>query len=367
MGRIATVLAVVLVLACGSRNDNPTPIPAPGASSVPPPELPPDPGRVERIAWRAGPPFPAPRDHHVTFVTSSAGGGGWVWVAGGTDYKTVFRDVWRMRLTPEGLPSAPWERAGELPEPRAGLSVTQTGAMVILTGGQDSTLTKRTEVWTAAIKADGVLGAWSVGPPLPSPRVHHASAFHEGYVFVIGGLEARTSVATVHRSKLGEDGVLGPWDSMPPMPRPRSHHAAVVHDGALWLVAGLDGNPAGENTPLSDVIRSPFGKDGALGPWTTVSTLPHAYGTHAAIEAGNALWLLGGVEDNARFVDVVLRAPFEGDKLGAWEMKEPLPNARSHVHQVPRFGGVVYSVGGSNRRVVTTDTWVGALQPKPSP
>ena len=189
MGRIATVLSVVLVLACGSRNDNPTPIPAPGAGSAPPPELPPDPGRVDRIAWRAGPPLPAPRDHHVTFVTSSAGGGGWVWVAGGTDYRIVFRDIWRMRLTPEGQPSAPWERAGELPEPRAGLSVTQTEAMVILTGGQDSTLTKRTEVWSAAIKSDGVLGAWSVAPPLPSPRFHHASAFHEGYVFVIGGLE----------------------------------------------------------------------------------------------------------------------------------------------------------------------------------
>jgi hypothetical protein len=151
------------------------------------------------------------------------------------------------------------------------------------------------------------------------------------------------------------------------MPRPRSHHAAVVHDGALWLVAGLDGNPAGQNTPLSDVIRSPFEKDGALGAWTTAGTLPHAYGTHAAIEAGNALWLLGGVEDNARFVDVVLRAPFEGDKVGAWEVKEPLPNARSHVHQVPQFGSVVYSVGGSNRRVVTTETWIGVLQPNATP
>lgn len=91
--------------------------------------------------------------------------------------------------------------------------------------------------------------------------------------------------------------------------------------------------------------------------------MDHAYATHATAVHGGALWLFGGVEDNARFVDVVLRAPFAADgKLGTWkQLAVGLPAARSHVHQVPVFQNRVYSAAGSNRRVVTPDVQVGTF------
>ena len=78
------------------------------------------------------------------------------------------------------------------------------------------------------------------------------------------------------------------------MPRPRSHHASLVHQGALYLVAGLDGNPAGANTPLNDVLRAPIQADGSLGAWATVSALDSAYATHAALVEGGYLYVVGG-------------------------------------------------------------------------
>ena len=91
--------------------------------------------------------------------------------------------------------------------------------------------------------------------------------------------------------------------------------------------------------------------------------MPNAYGTHATAVHDDAVWLFGGVEDNARFVDVVLRAPFTPDgKLGAWhKLTVGLPAARSHVHQVPVFRGRAYSAAGSNRRVVTPDIQIGTF------
>jgi N-acetylneuraminic acid mutarotase len=187
---------------------------------------------------------------------------------------------------------------------------------------------------------------------------------HDEWLYLTGGLEARESVPAVFRARVDRDGALGAWEKLPDLPRPRSHHAMVVHRGALYLIGGLDGNPAGANTPLDDVIRAEIRGDGTLGEWKEVSKLPHAYGTHASAVAADALWLFGGVEDNARFVNVVLRAPLaRNGSLGAWVPVEPgLPAARSHVHQVPVLDGRAYSVAGSNRRVVTGDVWYAALR-----
>ncbi len=314
------------------------------------------------LAWTAGPKLEQGRDHHVTFVTE-ARGGRWLHVNGGNTYRGVLQDGWRAPIARDGSVGA-WVAEDSLPAPRAGHSVVVADRHVVLTAGQTTGGTYITEVLTAEVRADGTLGAWSAQAPLPAPRFHHASVAHGGFVYVIGGLESQRSTATVFRGRLSRDGRIAAWETLAPLPRPRSHQGAFVHEGALYLAAGLDGNPAGEHEPLKDVVRARILPDGGLGEWETVSTLPHAYGTHASFAHGGFAYLLGGVEDNARFVDVVLRAPFQRDgTLGEWQqVEERLPLARSHVHQTPVAGGVVYTVGGSNRRQVNGEMYVGRFR-----
>ncbi len=309
--------------------------------------------REPALAWHEGPALPVGRDHHITFVTGDASHRT-LWVAGGTDYRRVLQDTWAAELASDGSVRQ-WREMGALPAARAGLGVASDGRTVVISGGQDSTMRKMTDVWTASVMPDGTLGPWRDAPPLRGARFHHAMVESNGWLYVTGGLEGRESVASVMRARLHRDGRLGEWEALPDLPRPRSHHAMVVRDGALYLVGGLDGNPAGENTPLDDVIAAEIRADGTLGPWREVSRLPHAYATHASVMADDALWLFGGVEDNARVVDVVLRAPFGSTgAIGDWSVVSPgLPAARSHVHQLPVVDGRVYSVGGSNRRVVS--------------
>lgn len=316
---------------------------------------------ADSLDWQKGPALETGRDHHVTFVTSHNGRAR-LWVAGGNDYRRVFGDVWSAQIERDGAVGK-WERADSLPMPRAGHAVATDQRVVIIAGGQDSTLKKTTELWFARVGNGGRLGEWTAGTSLPGPRFHHAMLLHNGWLYLVGGLEARESVASVYRARVGRDGNVGSWEKLPDLPRPRSHHAMLVHAGALYVVGGLDGNPAGTNTPLDDVLRAEINRDGTLGEWREVSRLPHAYATHASAAFGDALWLFGGVEDNARFVNVVLKAAIASDgSVGEWATVEPgLPAARSHVHQVPVFAGRAYSVGGSNRRVVTGDVYFAPL------
>jgi hypothetical protein len=313
------------------------------------------------IAWNAGDSLSGPRDHHAAFITQG-GGRAFLHVAGGNTYRSTLDDVWRAPIGGDGTIGA-WEPLAPLPSSRAGHSVIATDRVVIITGGQGPDRKNITETLVTPVASDGSLGPWTVGPSLPGPRFHHSMATHGRFVYVTGGLETATSVASVFRAELRPDGTLSEWTALGDMPTPRSHHASVVHDGALYLIAGLNGNPAAPHEPLRDVLRAPIHADGSLGAWATVSTLPHAYGTHSAFAHGGFVYLVGGVEDNARFSDAILRAPIESNgALGDWSrVGSSLPAARSHVHQTPVHQGRIYSVGGSARRQVTGHVWVGAL------
>ena len=316
---------------------------------------------ADSVAWLAGTPLPSGRDHHGTFITSR-GNDAWLWVVGGNDYRNVMADTWRARINADGSLGA-WQAGPGLPAKRAGMGVATNDRFVILSGGQDSALRKVTDVVVGRIKDDGTISEWIPAGALPAPRFHHASVIDGNYLYVVGGLERSTSVPTVLRGRIGADGTIAQWDSLTPLSHSRSHQAMFVHGRHIYMVGGLDGNPAGQNTPLADALRASIRPDGSLGEWEQLAKIDHAYGTHAASVYGNAVWLFGGVEDNARFVDVVLRAPLAADgTLGPWkQLAKGLPAARSHVHQVPVYHGRAYSASGSNRRVVNPDVQIGTF------
>jgi len=328
----------------------------PGAAEAPAPA-------PMTLAWTPGPVLPAGRDHHATWIVPAANGTAQLYVAGGTDYHGMFADVWRLPLSARGEPTGEWTSAGTIPARRAGQGVATDGKYVVLAGGQDSTLRKVTDVWTAAVLPTGELGAWTPAPALPAPRFHHALVFHEGWLYALGGLEAKESVDAGFRAPF-RNGVVGTWTALPPTPEPRSHHSAFVVGDTLYLLGGLNGNPAGQNTPLTSIVAATVGGDGALGPWRAAGEIEPAVATHATAVANGVVWTAGGVEDNARFSRSVWRARSGSALAGvAWSRDTTaLPEASSHVHQMPVFAGRVYRVGGGSRRVVTGQTLMARVE-----
>jgi len=117
---------------------------------------------------------------------------------------------------------------------------------------------------------------------------------------------------------------------------------------ATNVIGGLAGNPARQPTQYASILRASISRDGTLGEWRKVGEMPHSYATHSAFAHEGALWVVGGVEDNARFSELVWRAPLGRDGTpGTWsQVAQPLPFGRGHVHVTPLLGGRVYSIGG---------------------
>ena len=103
-------------------------------------------------------------------------------------------------------------------------------------------------------------------------RFHHSMIAWHDSIYVIGGLTGNNtdSTAVVERAVVSGDGKLGAWAKDTPLPDRRSHHGLALYEDALYVTAGLRGNPAGAHDDLKDVIRAPIMPDGSLGPWTTV-------------------------------------------------------------------------------------------------
>lgn len=244
-----------------------------------------------------------------------------------------------------------------------GHTVVVVGTTAFVIAGQTTGRRNMSDVHAATFDQAGRLGGWTEVASLPAPRFHHAALASGPFIYVLGGLEATSSTNTVFRARVGTDGALGAWEALDTLPRPRSHQAAFVYGEHLYQIGGLDGNPAGANTPLNDVVSAPIRPDGSLGAWRQVGALDSAFATHGTFLHGGYVYVVGGVESNRRFSDRVQRAPLgPNGTIGPFEASDPLPQARGHVHHLPVFGNHVYSAGGSRSRQVITDVYVGTLR-----
>lgn len=291
--------------------------------------------------------FTKARDHHATFLAETPAGA-FLFVAGGTNYTSIFSDVQRAPISADGSVGA-FAAAGSLPGQNAGMCAVVGQGRVVLAGGRTGS-GFRADVWSAPIAGDGSLGAFTAGAPLPEGRFHVGCALSGMHVYATGGLESAKNEATtsVFRFDVTADGTGAPV-ALAPLPKPVSHHATLVQGDFLYVFGGLAGNPAGVTKKQVDVLRAKIQPDGDLGAWESIATMPAWLSTHAACSFAGRAYLFGGVLDNATVSDAIYRAPFLPDgAVGPWEqLASGLPQRRSHMHHAPLHDGRVYLAGGS--------------------
>ena len=317
---------------------------------------------AELAEWTDGPPLAQARDHHMTFVVTTAGGA-FLYAAGGVvDNAETLASVEIAPILGGGAVGA-WGETTPLLDEVAGAGVAVVGTTVVIAGGHTgATLT--TECMATSAGGDGTLAPWAPCPDLNEKRFHLAMVSDGPHVFAIGGLTGLNldNTPTVERASIDADGVVGEWEQVAPLPGKRSHHSAVVHDGAIYVLGGLEGNPAGEHTTLSDILRAPILEGGGLGEWTTIGDLDTTLTTHASFVHAGRLYVVGGIAGNAN-TDAVRRAAFQADgSLGAWEDVTPLPKARAHAHQAPLHDGFVYAVACAYNHDSIADVFVGRFE-----
>lgn len=95
---------------------------------------------------------------------------------------------------------------------------------IIATGGRESAET--------AYRYQTTMG-WEVAGRLNDPRVDHATVFHKGTVYVIGGQHHGNLLGSVERLKNDD------WELIAALNNPRRGCAAVSMDGKLFVTGGV--------------------------------------------------------------------------------------------------------------------------------
>ncbi len=299
------------------------------------------------------------RDHHVTFVRE-VGGTPYLYVIGGEDenFDVLHDDVQRARVREDGT-LEPFEAAGKLPTGRAGAALAVVGDTVVLAGGVVPTPTFTDEILVGRFDAGGRLDTWSRGPKLPAKVQHAAAVVIDRDVFVFGGTKGSAASNISVKTTVQEDGTLSPLVSLTPLDPVRSHHVAFVDGDSVYLVGGLDKSPLGNPPSRKDVVRARVQADHTLSAWEKAGAISSPLSISAVERVGCSLLFVGGLDDtvvkDGPYSNHILRASLGGD--GALRSESPLATSlnvsRGHVHQTPRHGRFVYSVGGRGNDDVT--------------
>ncbi len=358
---LVVAVAVVAAVACGSEDEidggggAAAAAGGSGGGSVEPL------GCADDIVWTAADSLAKARDHHATFGFE-VGGTGYLFVAGGWNYKAVYKDV-HVAVIGDDPFYVKWSAAGDMPSVRAGQAMAQLGSHVFLAGGQRPGALMD-EVIVAQVQPQGSLSVWQQQAPLPGRRFHLSMVSAQGQLIATGGLQESdfSATASVYVAT-PQDGVVTAWQTST-MPSPRSHHASFVAGDYLYVSGGLTGSPSGKNTLLSDVWRAPLLAGGGVGRWQPSVALPGARLTHAAFVRGRCVYLAAGLVQPLAYSDQVLAAPFdEQGNIGQWRLlPSTLPVGRSHMHHVAVINDHAYLLGGSTSvQNVTGESAVGTF------
>eukprot|EP00667_Euglena_gracilis_P019637 EG_transcript_21074 len=221
-----------------------------------------------------------------------------------------FNDVWYLRPTDRS-----WHRVqctGTSPKPRNGHSGDAVSDTELLVFGGIMQLPAKVlydDMWILRVAVEGA--AWHSVQQHgegPSARSGHATAVHDGRLYLFGGSDDDRPLADLYSFHI-DSRVWTPLATTPgPGPPPREMHVCCVVAGRLVVHGGR-----GADGPLHDV-HCLLLADGAAGRWQPLAVTGPAVGlmAHAAVPLGPSdVLLVGGVAENEAGDDLLLSLDFD--------------------------------------------------------
>jgi hypothetical protein len=249
-----------------------------------------------------------------------------------------------LKLAPQLSELAAWDHLPSLPREMHSVEIQIAHDHLFVIGGNASNDFAQRQVYSTPLRDDGVIGQWQELEPLPQSLLAHASVVVGDDLFVLGGFNRTGTQQTVFRARIQPDGTLSPWATLTPLPQPLANMAAVTANGAIYVLGGEV--PSSSGTVSDTVYRAQVNADGSIDAWeTSPAPLPMPTRNQAAAVACNHLYMIAGV-DESRERDGVFVSPIQDDgTLGTWELTHPLPNTLSG-HEARAVNGGILVLGG---------------------
>ncbi|SPO02318.1 related to KEL2 - involved in cell fusion and morphogenesis [Cephalotrichum gorgonifer] len=312
----------------------------------------------------SGQPHPSLRAHTTTLIGSN------IYVFGGCDSKTCFRDLYVF----DG-DSFHWSKphvVGDVPLPLRAMTCTAVGKKLVVFGGGDGPA-----YYNDVYVLDTVNFRWSkpriVGDRVPSKRRAHTACLYKNGIYVFGGGDGVRALNDVWRldvsdtSKMSWKLVCGPdkadsgggggggggrgggGGGAKPMPMARGYHTANMVSNNLIIFGGSDGGECFSDVWVYDV-------DGG-GGWKCAS-IPVAYRrlSHTATIVGSYLFVVGGHNGNEYSNEVLLLNLV----TMTWDKKEVygLPPSGRGYHGAVLYDSRLFVIGGFDGGEVFGDVWM---------
>lgn len=288
------------------------------------------------------PPVPQPA---TSFGATIAGD--WLYIYGGNTGKAhefnnecVKGDLFRLQL-PDG---SAWEKLPGGLELLSPALVSHEGKVIRVGGmharnekGAKNDLHSTDEV----VQFDVAAGKWEALPPLPAPRSSHDAVIFNDVLYVGGGWQLSGDDGDGARAKwcdtmlsLDLHAPEKGWQTQP-QPFQRRALAAVVHQGRIWFIGGM--NSQDKQSREVDWFEP------ATGQWGQGPELPDGpmagFGV-AAAEQGGQLYV-------SPLSGTISRLSADGRK---WEEASKLNTPRFFHRLLALADGRLLAVGGSNRQ-----------------
>ncbi len=263
-----------------------------------------------------------------------------VFISGGFDGVYVSSAVLQAPYAPDGTVGAS-QTIGFMPAGLYGHQMIAARGRLYILGGYSGT-GSRDEVWSADISSTGALGKWEAEQSLPDRMYFHAAALIAGRIYVSGGYKSGSGVlGSSYSSAIGDDGTLGAWATLGPMPAPRYAHSMTFLPGRLIIAGGNDGASA-----RSEVWSCPFTPGGQPnGACAAYTPLPSPRYGHMAVAVGDRIYLIGGNNGSAAQAQVFITSvPAAGSN--PWEAAGSLPQPRQFAGAVA-VASKLWVFGGS--------------------
>ena len=197
---------------------------------------------------------------------------------------------------------------------------------------------------------DPATGAWTKGPEIPADRRRGAAGVvvHDGLIYVVAGIQnghtdGHVAWLDAFNPRTGE------WKRLADAPRPRDHFQAGVLDGKIYAAGGRlssaePGKGFTQTTPEVDVY------DIASGTWSTLppsANIPTPRAGSTTIVYDGKLVVLGGESGSQEpaHAEVEVFDP----ATGRWQAWQPMNQGR-HGTQAIVHDGRIYVVAGSKMR-----------------
>lgn len=140
------------------------------------------------------------------------------------------------------------------------------------------------------INTDGTLGSFSLSAnSLPSAVTGHKTLMTKNTVYVVGGYDGTSMTNKVFKASVNTDGTLGTWSSGTLLPINVANDSLIATKNKVYLIGGYDGA-----NWLTSVYSAVIDVDGAIGAWTSETTLPISLGDSNSIVIGDKAYLIGG-------------------------------------------------------------------------